>query len=269
MSQSEENFGNVNYWDSRYNEFPFTFEWLEDYNSLKPHLSKILNDYNIPLNEINILDCGCGTSEISENLNNDLKINNIYSIDYSSKALEIMKNKFPNSKINYKLMDITELNFKENFFDIIIDKGTTDNIYCYKNPLKTIAIYYKEINKVLKNNGYFLIISHSELNKREINISNICYLNFEIQTMKLFQTFELNGFGVENKINYLFICKKKDNSKYNDEIFNKFLEEIAEKEKLLLENSQITHGTTSTIKDINIEGDDLSLGESEKKNKNI
>ena len=246
MSQSEENFGNVNYWDSRYNEFPFTFEWLEDYNSLKPHISKILNEYNLPLNEINILDCGCGTSEISENLNNDLKINNIYSIDYSSKALEIMKNKFPNSKINYKLMDITELNFKENFFDIIIDKGTTDNIYCYKNPLKTIAIYYKEIN-----------------------ISNICYLNFEIQTVKLFETFELNGFGVENKINYLFICKKKDNSKYNDEIFNKFLEEIAEKEKLLLENSQITHGTTSTIKDINIEGDDLSLGESEKKNKNI
>jgi ubiquinone/menaquinone biosynthesis C-methylase UbiE len=266
MSQVEENFGSVNYWESRYNEFPFTFEWLEDYNSLKPYFNKILNEYNNQsLNDINILDCGCGTSELSENLNVDLKINNIYSIDYSSKALEIMKNKFTDSKINYKLMNITELNFNENFFDIIIDKGTTDNIYCYKNPFKTLAIYYKEINKVLKNNGYFLIISHSELNKREINISNISYLNFEIQTIKLSQTFDLNGFGIENKINYLFICKKIDNSKYNDEVFNKFLDELTEKEKLLLENSQITHSSTSTIKDINMDGDDITLGESKKK----
>lgn len=71
-------YGNHKYWDKRYtsNEGT-TFDWLEDYASLKPILEGVVRK------NARILILGCGNAKFSEDMYND-GYEDIYNIDISS-----------------------------------------------------------------------------------------------------------------------------------------------------------------------------------------
>lgn len=72
------NYGDPKYWDKRYTEHVgSTFDWLEDYNSLKA----ILDEFLKPDSKILVL--GCGNACFSEDLYDD-GYKNITNIDISS-----------------------------------------------------------------------------------------------------------------------------------------------------------------------------------------
>ncbi len=102
----------------------------------------------------NALDVGCGKGRNSIFLaQNDC---NVYSIDFLQSALKELdkKSKTLGLKINTVCQNVTEsLPFPDNYFDLIID------IFCYKHQIdsKKREMYRKEIRRVLKPSGFFVL----------------------------------------------------------------------------------------------------------------
>ena len=82
------NYGDPNYWIQRYTEQEgTTFDWLEDYDTIKP----ILEEIGISKNS-RILNVGCGNSEFSEKMYEDGYVYN-YNIDIADNVYSIYERK--------------------------------------------------------------------------------------------------------------------------------------------------------------------------------
>ena len=57
-------------------------------------------------------------------------------------------------------MDIRDLKYEDNYFDLVIDKSTLDSILCGEKSFLNTAIVTKEIQRVLKAGGIYLVISY-------------------------------------------------------------------------------------------------------------
>lgn len=64
-------------------------------------------------------------------------------------------------------MDVTELKYKDKKFDVIIDKSTLDAVLCSENSNENIVKMINEIQRVLKVNGYYIMITHGCPEKRK------------------------------------------------------------------------------------------------------
>ena len=133
------NYGDPSYWDDRYNKNEGAmFDWLESYSQLK----SLLELYIKPEHKILIL--GCGNANFSEDMY-DAGYKHQWNIDISSVVIDQMRiRNRSRKKMIYKVMDCCDLQFEDNFFDIIIDKSTIDAILCGDNAFLNTAIMLKE-----------------------------------------------------------------------------------------------------------------------------
>ncbi|MGM0380146.1 MAG: class I SAM-dependent methyltransferase, partial [Bacillota bacterium] len=69
-----------------------------------------------------ILDAGCGTGNFTKKIKENYKKVDIIGIDISNKMLKIARQK--NSELEFKKMDLNDLNFEDNTFDKIISMAT-------------------------------------------------------------------------------------------------------------------------------------------------
>jgi ubiquinone/menaquinone biosynthesis C-methylase UbiE len=72
----------------------------------------------------------------------------------------------PKTKISWQVMDWVKLDFKDNSFDIVFDKGTQDAIICAKNADELFDTTMKEAHRVLKRMGYFFEITYAAPQQR-------------------------------------------------------------------------------------------------------
>lgn len=80
------NYGDPKYWEERYEEQKdFTFDWLEDYYSLKP----IIDEFKLD-KKAKIMNLGCGNSEFCEFMYDD-GYHNIYNIDICENVIKYME----------------------------------------------------------------------------------------------------------------------------------------------------------------------------------
>jgi 2-polyprenyl-3-methyl-5-hydroxy-6-metoxy-1,4-benzoquinol methylase len=80
------NYGDPKYWEDRYNEQKdVTFDWLEDYESLK----SIIYDFHLD-KSAKLINMGCGNSEFCENMYDD-GYHNVYNIDICENVIQNMK----------------------------------------------------------------------------------------------------------------------------------------------------------------------------------
>jgi predicted TPR repeat methyltransferase len=80
------NYGDPKYWEDRYNEQKdVTFDWLEDYEALKP----IIEDFKLR-KDAKIINLGCGNSEFCENMYDD-GFQDIENIDICENVIENMR----------------------------------------------------------------------------------------------------------------------------------------------------------------------------------
>ena len=111
---------------------------LEDYESLKPLLSKLL-----PTKDAKILVLGCGNATFSEHMYDD-GYQNMDNIDISSVVINQMKLRNSHRKgMTYQVMDVRNIDFPENYFDIAIDKSTIDALLCGEDAFYNVAIMTK------------------------------------------------------------------------------------------------------------------------------
>ena len=76
-------------------------------------------------------------------------------------------------------MDIRDMPFEDNFFDLIIDKSTMDALLCGDQSFLNVAIMTKEIQRVLKTGCIYMIISYGLPENRLVHLERE-HLAFDI-----------------------------------------------------------------------------------------
>ena len=124
-------FGDDSFWEKRYASNGQTFEWfvsLKECVDQSPMFKGLLESRKP---NARVLEIGCGTSELCENLW-DMGFRNLTAIDNQNEAIQVCKKRQgAERKINYVVSDMTNMvDFEENSFDMIIDKGALDALVC-------------------------------------------------------------------------------------------------------------------------------------------
>ena len=68
--------------------------------------------------------------------------------------------------MKWDVMDVRELKYPDNSFDLIVDKSTIDALLCGDQAYLNVAIMLKECQRVLKEGGYYVAISYGQPENR-------------------------------------------------------------------------------------------------------
>lgn len=109
--------------------------------NLCDELIKIFSSKNLSL-EFNILDLGAGTGFIGDYLIYKMPNAKIYELDFSEKMLQSRQNFHP--QIKQFIGDIEDLNFSQNYFDIIVSSFSLQWIEDFENLIKKLKIISKK-----------------------------------------------------------------------------------------------------------------------------
>jgi ubiquinone/menaquinone biosynthesis C-methylase UbiE len=134
-------------------------EILQHYMSLYLFLLK-----DIDTTDKILLDLACGRGGAVNTYKKYMKLKNIYAMDNSELSINFCKSKY--SGINFDLMDLNNIEYENNSFDIITCVDTSLNTIISDN--KTL---FDKIYKLLKDGGVFIIA------EPEYETENIEYLN--------------------------------------------------------------------------------------------
>ena len=78
----------------------------------------------------------------------------IKNIDISQNVINLMNSRVKDRKeMTYEVMDVRDIKYEDNFFDLAIDKSTMDALLCGDNSFVNVAKMIKEIQRVLKVGG--------------------------------------------------------------------------------------------------------------------
>ncbi|KAI8381569.1 S-adenosyl-L-methionine-dependent methyltransferase [Radiomyces spectabilis] len=189
------------YWEQRYQqESPdTTFDWFKTHEELKP-----LFQGCIPHKDASILILGCGNSTLGEDMYRD-GYKNITNIDYSGTVIENMKKRcedMPDMK--WLEMDIRALEFENESFDIIIDKGTMDALMCDRgdvwDPSEELVAEVKkevdEVERVLKVGGSFIYITFGQPHFRKRHLVRDCW---QVKTQTLGDAFHYFFYSMQKE----------------------------------------------------------------------
>jgi len=102
---------------------------------------------NLNFKNKNILEIGCGRGGGIKALNKYFNFNEIHACDLNEKNIEYCNNN--NTDIKFKVSDAQNLNYPNNYFDIIIN---VESSYNYED----FSLFFNEVKRVLKPNGIFL-----------------------------------------------------------------------------------------------------------------
>ena len=216
------NYGDKNYWEVRYEEQSgTTFDWLEDYESVKP----IIDNLNIK-KDSRILNVGCGNSEFSEKMYDEGYVHN-YNIDICQNVIDFMKSRNKDKKgLHFDVMDVYDMAYKDETFDLIIDKSTIDALLCGDHSFMIVAKMLKEISRVLKTGGIYLIVSYGKPENRMIHLERD-HLAFDIQIYTIKRKDDDDD---TEKIHYVYICKKLTEANENLNNFDLVYKELEQEE---------------------------------------
>ena len=190
-------FGSHEYWDKSYAESKKPFEWFFHWSHIEPKLSQFVKNKDLALN------IGCGNSDMSYELQQkDVKM--VVSIDFSKNVINQMKEKYKNNEnLLWYEMDCTDLSFKDDLFDVVLDKGTFDAIFCGDDISSKIFSSLSEIWRVLKKNGFFIEISFGNPEDR------LNWFTKSDENWKIFDPIIITMNGVPNV--YIYVFQKIDN----------------------------------------------------------
>jgi len=162
------------YWESRFSDEE-EYDWLLSYSDIEPSLSPLLDEYCVVLGKrrdtLNTLIVGCGNSSFSAGLY-DAGFTSLTNIDFSSVVIENMAKAHAVDRpaMRWLCMDMLDMTFKNEVFDVVIDKATMDALMVAEvdswAPSDEVKIksrqYCSEVSRVMKPRGLFYMISFQQ-----------------------------------------------------------------------------------------------------------
>ena len=106
--------------------------------------------------------------------------------------------------MKWEVMDVRELKYPDEMFDLIIDKSTIDALLCGNYAFFNVAVMLKECQRVLKTGGYYMALSYGTPDNRTIHFTRK-HLGFELKTYELQRVHEDSGSA---SMHHIYICKK-------------------------------------------------------------
>lgn len=149
-----------------------------------------------------ILDLGCGSGILEKKIIEKNFRGEIIAFDNSREMLKIAKKLLENVKsVNFKLFDLDNtLPFKKDSFDCII---AVNVMYLLENPEQFLL----ETKRVLKNQGYFILVNPKE----EGNIINFFKEYFDCSFLSSIEKISSIFFNLNHLIRIIVTQKKIDN----------------------------------------------------------
>nr|CCA16443.1 putative methyltransferase [Albugo laibachii Nc14] len=198
-------YGKASYWDERYEKDAEQFDWYQRYGGLKDFLTQYVKKTDA------ILMAGAGNSRLSEEMVND-GYQKIVNIDISSVVTEQMSKKYEDraESLQWLKMDICNLEFSDESYDTVVDKGTMDSILCGEGSTANISKMCQEINRVLKPNGVYFVISYGIPDNRLTYLENkdngwkVTVHTVPKPTISAVQVTEADA----NSVHYIYVCQK-------------------------------------------------------------
>ncbi|KAI0352160.1 S-adenosyl-L-methionine-dependent methyltransferase [Trametes cingulata] len=168
LPKKNEEYGTKEYWDQRYSQESddSSFDWFKSYSDIAEIIREL-----VPDKSSRILMLGCGNSTLSQDMYDD-GYKNIVNTDYSGILIEKMRHKHAESRpeMEWHEMDIRELKFEDNSFDVAIDKGTMDAMMTAKAdvwdpPEGVVQNCNREVDevlRVLRKGGIFVYLTFGQ-----------------------------------------------------------------------------------------------------------
>lgn len=196
---STKEFGEDQYWESRYKEKDEEYEWYQPWYANRNYVLPLLNRSQAK----EILNLGCGNSPMPIEMLKE-GFNRIVNIDISPSVIQQMKERYKQElKAEWISMDCTKLEFSDNSFDAVIEKGTIDALVCKNDKGNSINQLLKESFRVLRNGGIFISISFGKPSLR-LNYFREANLNWLV-----LDPVEIPKIMIPNQYYYLFAAIKK------------------------------------------------------------
>jgi ubiquinone/menaquinone biosynthesis C-methylase UbiE len=161
-------YGSASYWDERYATMTESYDWYQDYGTLKSFLDPYMRD-----KQVEILIPGCGSSTLGGELYN-AGYQNITNVDISEVVVNQMTDKYGDcTEMEFNAMDARAMELiPDACFDVVIDKGLFDSQLCAEDRMKSLDKLMAEMYRVLKPGGAYLIISHGPPSTRVNHITS-------------------------------------------------------------------------------------------------
>ena len=153
-------YGKAEYWDERYKSNDTTFDWFVAFEPLRDIVMSLVKP------ESKVLVIGCGNSRLSPQLY-EAGIHNIINVDISEVVVQQMRARFKEmDKMEWLRMDVMKLEFPDNAFDVVIDKGTVDSLLCGGNSFHNVYVMNKNVTRVLKRGGRYIVVTYGQPDTR-------------------------------------------------------------------------------------------------------
>lgn len=169
-------FGKKDFWNELYQfDDLLDFDWFESWEGIKDVVTPYLNKSTEP----KILNVGCGNSKLSEHIFMD-GYTFVMSIDFSSKLVDALQkrySKMPNT-FRFLNMDCCDMDFVDECFTHVIDKGTLDSILSEYRSTENADRYLEEVVRVLKPFGVFICCSYRSLEHRLKYLGKVSIFGF-------------------------------------------------------------------------------------------
>lgn len=154
---SEKTFGRKEYWQDVYRNNNQDFSWYAEWQDLEPFVREWADVDDI------ILLPGVGTDPLMMKLYHE-NYQNLWAYDYASESIAYWKRRLdPSVKIDLQTADARDLPYRDEQFDVILDKGTFDAVYLAGDSSQERIVILEEalveVDRVLKPGGTFWSLS--------------------------------------------------------------------------------------------------------------
>lgn len=219
------------YWDTRYTNDNDPFDWYCKYSSLRPHFHRLLTPRS------KILNAGCGSSTLSEEMWKDGYKNQV-NIDISGVVIDQMIERTeaailsstpeqspaddlqeqvqtPHPKgahptMTFEVMDSTNLEFQDESFDAVIDKGLIDTLLCYPTSEDTVTAFLTGVARVLRPGGKLFCVSVGTPSERLMILDNQDYSwkveSFAVKKPRISEKDSVGEEGEPTSSYWLYVC---------------------------------------------------------------
>jgi SAM-dependent methyltransferase len=159
LPQNHSEFRTKQYWDEFFQKREnVAFEWYGDYTELAGNVQRSIRPTD------RILVIGCGNSNFSSDLY-DKGFQNVVNLDFSELVIqEMVEKNTARTKMLWHVGDMTKLNYDDNSFDVVFDKGALDALMSTDTTeVKQKAVdMFTEISRVLRADGKYVCITLAE-----------------------------------------------------------------------------------------------------------